>query len=249
MGNSTKTQWFTARDIIVDSFPGVGESNRHSSGSGLHKISFIGKLQYWENFTVEVRAAFNSVNWDKHRRNIAARTRTGKDLNYTEYFLCGAEISTMPQATNKKEEKGEKSVLDYAVLVQKEMHALGEAKHPWGTTPELYINNAAEEKPPAQKLRRFLGQVARDMWAADVKYAFMTNYSWTVFLRREKVNGTWTLFYSDAISHKTRSIPHKKGKGSVSVRECMLFLMITICQRGYLHGSQGSTAQLSVGSR
>ncbi|KAL4995393.1 hypothetical protein BDV10DRAFT_188132 [Aspergillus recurvatus] len=70
------------------------------------------------------------------------------------------------------------------------------------------------------------------MWAAEVKYAFMTNYNWTVFLRREKVKGTWTLFYSDTIYNNTKSNLEKTGSGSVSVQEGMLFLTLTVFQPG-----------------
>ncbi|KAL4961392.1 uncharacterized protein BDV14DRAFT_203842 [Aspergillus stella-maris] len=202
---------------------------------------------------------------------MSAQVTNGKDINYTEYYVCGAEISTsaryathvlnpvggvaqelgyvaafsdwtaagkmlswsVPQATDEKEEKGKRSIPDYALLVQKETRALGEAKHPWGTSPNAYIQRAQGGGHDCEKqLRRFLGQVSRDMWAAEVKYAFMTNYKATVFLRRENISGTWTLSYSDAIKHDTKSVLQQKGKGSVSVRECMLFLVLTVSQTG-----------------
>lgn len=81
------------------------------------------------------------------------------------------------------------------------------------------------------------------MWAAEVKYAFMTNYDWTLFLRREKVKDTWILFYSDAIHHQTKSGLLKKGSGSISVRECMLFLTLTISKPGSSWSLKGQTKE------
>ncbi|KAL4923035.1 uncharacterized protein BDV17DRAFT_296745 [Aspergillus undulatus] len=241
MNNSNNTQVFTARDIIMDSFPALAESNRHSSGTGLHKIDFIGKLEYWDDFADEVRAAFQRVDWGRHQRAMSAQVTNGKDVNYTEYYVCGAEISTsaryathvlnpvggvaqelgyvaafcdwtaagkmlswsVPQATDEKEDKGKRSIPDYALLVQKETRALGEAKHPWGTLPNAYIQRAQGGGHG--------WQVSRDMWAAEVKYAFMTNYKATVFLRRENIKGTWTLSYSDTINHNTKSALQQKA--------------------------------------
>ncbi|KAL4931886.1 uncharacterized protein BDV17DRAFT_255530 [Aspergillus undulatus] len=268
MSGTNEVQIFTAQDIILNSFPPVAESVRHSSGTGLHKISFKGELKYWETFSKDVRSAFKNINWKHHQRGMSARV-SGKDVNYTEYYICGAEISTSaryathvlnpvsgvaqelghraafsdwtaagkmlswPPPAKGIDEKNKRSIPDYALLVGGETRALGEAKHPWGTRPDLYIKNTQRGVSNyVKELRRFLGQVARDMWAAEVKYAFMTNYKWTVFLRREKVKDTWTLFYSDAIHHNTKSDLEKTGSESVSVRECMLFLTLTVCQPG-----------------
>jgi hypothetical protein len=196
MSKSSEAQVFTARDIIMNSFPAVAESSRHSSGNGLHRIDFIGKLEHWENFPDEVQVAFQGVPWERHQRAMSAQVTNGKDVNHTEYYVCGAEISTsarytthvlnpvggvaqelgheaafsdwtaagkmlswsVPQATDEKEEKGKKSVPDYALLVQKETRALGEAKHPWGTLPHLYIQGAQKgDYESVKQLRRFLG--------------------------------------------------------------------------------------------
>lgn len=60
------------------------------------------------------------------------------------------------------------------------------------------------------------------MWAAKLKLGFMTSYTWTVFIRRERIDDEWVLFFSDTIHHTAKS---KMGASdtSVSVRECMLY--------------------------
>lgn len=65
------------------------------------------------------------------------------------------------------------------------------------------------------------GQVARDMWLYRKKYAFMTNYLFTVFLRQDLVNGRVKLFYSSAIPNDGELDTASK---EVSVRACMLHL-------------------------
>lgn len=76
----------------MDSFPYIAElSQNHSSGTGLHDIRFNGKLRYWNDFPMEVRRAFQETKWDD--RAVSARLGP-EDLNYSEHFCCGAEIST-----------------------------------------------------------------------------------------------------------------------------------------------------------
>ncbi|RAL03146.1 uncharacterized protein BO80DRAFT_432935 [Aspergillus ibericus CBS 121593] len=138
---------------------------------------------------------------------------------------------TMGQDDNTGDAEGEdqdrkkpkRSIPDYAIIDEShEARALGEAKHPWRSFPGRWIQGAIQGDAQTEtRLRRFVGQIARDMWAADLKYAFMTNYRETVFLRREKVQGKWTLFYSDAIRFDATS---DMDNFTVSVRECMLYL-------------------------
>lgn len=59
------------------------------------------------------------------------------------------------------------------------------------------------------------------MWLYKKKYAFMTNYVWTVFLRQDLVNGRVKLFYSNAIPNDARL---NSVSRQVSVRACMLYL-------------------------
>lgn len=62
------------------------------------------------------------------------------------------------------------------------------------------------------------------MWAAKLKLGFMTNYTWTVFIRRAMIGDDWVLFFSDAIHHTVKSKPGTSDT-TVSVRECMLYYL------------------------
>ncbi|KAI9037208.1 uncharacterized protein KD926_000713 [Aspergillus affinis] len=257
----------TARDITMDSYPKYAELPRnHSSGTGLHEISFVGRLRYWDNFLEKVRESFQETEWDT--RPVSARL-CPQDLNCTEHFRCGAEISTssryianvlnpisgiaehlgygvssgdwtvagwklewpritsaIPSTEEKKDKEKDKSSIPDYVLIDvgtKSPRALGEAKHPWGTTPDPYVKGARiGDETQEQNLRRFLGQLSRDMWAAKLQLGFMTNYTWTVFVRRARIDDEWILFFSDAIHHTTKS-KISASNITVSVRECMLY--------------------------
>lgn len=84
------------------------------------------------------------------------------------------------------------------------------------------------------------------MWKSGLKYAFVTNYNTTIFLKRERDarTGTETLYYSGAISCETKStFPAKtRSQGSsgiqVSLRECMLFLQYAVQGDGW-QGPEG----------
>ncbi|OJJ78146.1 hypothetical protein ASPBRDRAFT_25750 [Aspergillus brasiliensis CBS 101740] len=82
----------TAREVTMDSYPKFAElPQNHPSDTELREIDFVGSLRYWNNFSTDVRKAFQETKWD----NRAVSARLGpQDLNYSEHFRCGAEIST-----------------------------------------------------------------------------------------------------------------------------------------------------------
>ena len=66
------------------------------------------------------------------------------------------------------------------------------------------------------------------MYAFDLKYAFLTTYNQTVFLKQELVRGKWRLYFSDPISSKTGvSTKSSEGFPGVTLRQCMLWLCST----------------------
>ena len=58
------------------------------------------------------------------------------------------------------------------------------------------------------------------MHTNEMKYGFLTTYEYTIFVRQDEVNGEPRLHYSNPISHKATP-----GVKSVSIRECMFYLM------------------------
>src|SRR3954447_7819930 len=75
------------------------------------------------------------------------------------------------------------------------------------------------------------GQIARYMKAYKRKYAFLTTYEETMFLKQEEQeNGEWVLWYSEPIFHHVNSNfnianpdDHRQYRGCVSLRECFLY--------------------------
>ncbi|KAL1998285.1 hypothetical protein VTN02DRAFT_6463 [Thermoascus thermophilus] len=81
--------------------------------------------------------------------------------------------------------------------------------------------------------RNYLGQISQYMYLAKVKYAFLTTYDQTIFLKQEPhptKQSQWALWHSNVISHTTASEevdPKAKFdayRNRVSLRECFLFL-------------------------
>src|SRR5437667_3962081 len=72
------------------------------------------------------------------------------------------------------------------------------------------------------------------MHQSNMKYAFLTTYNQTVFLRQEEhpgKKGEWVLWYSNVIKNGTASIQvssvsPRDFHGKVSLRECFLFLAV-----------------------
>lgn len=76
-----------------------------------------------------------------------------------------------------------------------------------------------------------LGQVADYMYFFNLKYGFLTTYDQTIFLKQEKVNGAWRLYYSSPILASNGEMPGDSWNSkeqydpeNVSVRQCMLWL-------------------------
>lgn len=65
------------------------------------------------------------------------------------------------------------------------------------------------------------------MYAFDLKYAFLTTYTQTVFLKQEEVKGKWKLYFSDPIYNDTgKSTTPAQGDSvpGLTVRHCLLWL-------------------------
>ncbi|KAJ9293256.1 hypothetical protein DTO271G3_7979 [Paecilomyces variotii] len=84
----------------------------------------------------------------------------------------------------------------------------------------------------------FRNFLASYMWEYKLTYAFVSNYRYTVFLKREIVEGKSRLLYSDKI-RASQSSDLTASTGEVSVRECMLFLLSACSKPGYICPNDG----------
>ena len=91
------------------------------------------------------------------------------------------------------------------------------------------------------------GQIARYMKVYRMRYAFLTTYEQTVFLKQEQLqDGEWVLWYSSPIFLEAKPIfhdttsnlhienpnDHRSYQDCVSLKECILY---------FLHMSRGET--------
>jgi hypothetical protein len=75
------------------------------------------------------------------------------------------------------------------------------------------------------------------MRAAQLRYAFISTYNQTIFLRQEHRQGQWTLDHSRVIySNARRATLTAPINGSISVRQCMWYMM-HLAQAGYAAGN------------
>jgi hypothetical protein len=64
------------------------------------------------------------------------------------------------------------------------------------------------------------------MRLSQLKYAFLSTYTQTIYLKQEFRQGQWTLYHSSVIDHNAqRSTPGAHIDGNVSLRQCMWYLM------------------------
>lgn len=74
-----------------------------------------------------------------------------------------------------------------------------------------------------------IGQVVNYMVTYSLKYAFLSNYDQTIFIKQDhKENGKPCIYFSRAIRHTDITDPRSKDR-SVSLMRAMLFLMSKSC--------------------
>jgi len=71
-----------------------------------------------------------------------------------------------------------------------------------------------------------IGQPAEYMLDLRMKYAFLSTYEETVFLKQEHVNGRWEIHHTDVIYHSSHYIPPSSlvPEGVVSLRQCFFYI-------------------------
>ncbi|PGH14477.1 hypothetical protein AJ80_05922 [Polytolypa hystricis UAMH7299] len=130
-------------------------------------------------------------------------------------------VSVDSAAENEPTTKRKRKVLipDYALLVEENgaPRAVGEAKTPWNDELDLSWYDFVDEKE-LLGLRRALGQIGNYMIELELKYGFLTNYKWTLFLKREIVNGAERLHCSRPVSYDASPL----FKDPISVRQALL---------------------------
>ncbi|KAK2803493.1 hypothetical protein FQN50_006928 [Emmonsiellopsis sp. PD_5] len=110
---------------------------------------------------------------------------------------------------------------DYALLVEQNgaPRAVGEAKTPWNHELDVLWHDFVDGKEQFG-LRRALGQIGNYMIELELKYGFLTNYKWTLFLKREESNDSERLYCSPPVSYNATPL----SKDPISVRQALLLL-------------------------
>ncbi|GKZ31237.1 hypothetical protein AbraIFM66950_011530 [Aspergillus brasiliensis] len=221
-----------------------------------HNLEYKAGLVHWNTFEKEVRQVFDSTQWNQQREILAyapANSRASPNNTWNEQLFCGDEYSVLArfgqnvghvmtsvfQSLGVSARFGDfkactgssivNKVPDVALLTGSGgLRIVGEAKTPW----KHDLRAAFQDQ---YQLRHILGQLARYMHEAKIKYGFLTTYKQTIFLKQaphpdKQKRGQMALWHSNVISHNTPSAEvdprgdFTRYKGRVSLRECFLFL-------------------------
>ncbi|KAJ0419586.1 hypothetical protein BJY00DRAFT_313966 [Aspergillus carlsbadensis] len=208
------------REVIKQPLPGILRGPRTTTTPTIDRYRFLGNLQLWDTFEEDALATFQATPWESHTTTMTYRGRrpANPPSMAVEHFLCGDEagvqgrmganiahvLSAVCSATGVDltfgDYKGttdrpvQGKVPDMAIMTGAGLsRAFGELKAPWINAHNLNF--------AAARFRKQLGQVSLYMLVAQHKYAFLSTYDYTIFLKQEFHNGQWTLLHSRPIAH------------------------------------------------
>ncbi|GLB05897.1 hypothetical protein AtubIFM57258_001190 [Aspergillus tubingensis] len=242
-----------ARTLVCSPIPNLLEGPSTTTSVTTQDLEYKAKLIHWNTFEKEVRQVFDSIHWDQQREILAyapANSSNSPNNTWNEQLFCGDEHSVVArfnqnvghvmtsvfQSLGLSSRFGDFKACKDSTLANKvpdvvlltdggRLRIVGEAKTPW----KHVLKDAFEDQ---YKLRHILGQLARYLYGAQIKYGFLTTYRETIFVKQEpypnkEKGGQMALWHSDVIKHTTRSAnfdPDGDFKGCVSLRQCFLFM-------------------------
>lgn len=230
-----------AKQVVEKRIPPLKRGPGGTRSSALHEIKYIGPLHKWTSFERDVSAALDQQDWHRHTcivayspsgptgpHNIAneqvyvgdetgVQGRFQQNIGQTMSAVFGSQGYDIAFADFKSSGHSYQRTPDIIIMdAQGNIKAVGELKAPW--VPEHQLNILMLPGRMAD-FRRAIGQVARYMKDLNVKHGFFSTYQHNVFLKQERINGRWTLFYSAVI----QDMPTESATG-LTVRECFFFL-------------------------
>ncbi|OJJ59187.1 hypothetical protein ASPSYDRAFT_132732 [Aspergillus sydowii CBS 593.65] len=241
-----------AKAMIKEPLPALLEPPSHTKTSAIHPTSYRGPLLLWDSFESEARNNLNSTQWSKATICFAAAGTPGPcNAAENEQIYCGAEGSIegriqsnigavmsavcRAQGVNlvfgdyaaTKDAVTGKEAPDLLIMTRDGLgRAIGEGKVPW-VVPAHDLD--ATVRKGGSDLRRLLGQLARYLCIAGLRYGFMITYEQVIFVKQEFYNNQWTLFYSRPI-RACATFDENAGAGlpGVTLRECFWYLLCLI---------------------
>lgn len=174
------------------------------------------------------------------------------DTRFGDFKICqeAHKVLSLTTTSESKEAASDtgnqgRKIPDFVAVDKKDGKSrfLGEAKTPWSHNLEDYIKKyKANRKGDLDKAfgkcwtsfnisyahahPLLTGQVADYMYAFSMKYAFITTYEQTIFLKQDgPEGGPWTLYFSEPIKHlQGLSAGEAHPEPQLSLRRCMLWL-------------------------
>ena len=183
----------SASSLLLEPLPDLNISVRHTTSPAVHPILFVGVLQPWANFEVEVANTYNSQTWNP--RAIAAKL-TGNfvagsvdeervfvsDERGTQGRLegrAGTALGAVFEAQNQDLKLGSfkgawppypeyKKAPDFALLSSTAIaKVVGEAKVPWIPKHDIRRTLVVFENGLEESFRNLLGQYFKPLIGGD----------------------------------------------------------------------------------
>jgi hypothetical protein len=194
-------------------------------------------------------------------RTIRIDTASKDIVSLTEEEAAVEEIddSTFEETPIKRRPR-KQLIPDYALMVEIDgsPRAVGEVKTPWNHNfKNMWV--AMTDNQNKMRMRRALGiffvisnvfitdtqvgQIGNYMIELELKYGFLTNYTYTFFLKRVSAEGKETLYCSPPIQSDAFPLAEMKEKQTISVRQALLFLQTSV------HGGKSAWYAKKVSTR
>lgn len=226
------------REVISQALPPIPLGRHHTKSNALHSIEYVGELYQWSNFLRFVERQIQEQSWThnliKYSNSLAnpeaeshlIGDETGLQglFNHLVGFMVGkvlkAESIDLEFAGFKCLGEPYANTPDSILMTKNaQLKVIGELKVPW--VKQHKMSKAYENQ---DLLRYLLAQPIKYMKDLKCKYGFMSNYSETIFLRQEFVEGKWVIDYSPVIrastSYTKTDLSDLSATPVVSLRQC-----------------------------
>jgi hypothetical protein len=228
------------RAVASQALPPLPLGPNHTKSNALHDIEFVGELHSWSNFLRFVETYVQDQRWsnkvikythglgDPEAESQLIGDETGLQgvFNHSVGFMVGkilnAQSIDLEFADFKCLGNPYANTPDSILMTKNaQLKVVEELKVPW-----MYEHEMSEAYEEEIMLRHLLAQPIKYMNDLNCTYGFMSNYSETIFLRQQFIEGKWVVDYSPVIQASTSYVKTDLGDllatPVVSLRQCFL---------------------------
>ncbi|KAJ5703506.1 hypothetical protein N7493_011895 [Penicillium malachiteum] len=194
----------TSRDILQAPLPDLRRASNRTHSSALKNLHYVGHLEHWSSFELADEHGLQG-RFSQHVGQILSAVFQSENM-----ALCFADAKAASLRTLNTPDLG---------IIDKRSNLLvvGEMKVPWIKSHSLARAIFQYHRGEQHYIRHCLGQVSNYMWENRLRYAILTTYDETVFLRRSVQNQKWQLEFSSLVKNASAG-------NSTTVRKAFWFI-------------------------